>query len=50
MPLRNVPNIVTASLCLHNLYIIQNDELNMEWTIGAEKDLQEGDFRNFTKY
>ena len=41
MPLRNVPDIVTASLCLHNLYIIKKDEFNMEWAVDIENDLQE---------
>ena len=41
MPLRNVPDIVTASFCLHNLCIIQKDEFNMEWAVDVEKDLQE---------
>ena len=41
MPLWNVLDIVTATLCLHNLCIIQKDEFNMEWVINAEKDLQE---------
>ena len=41
MPLRNVPDIVTASLSLHNLCIIQKDEFNMEWAVDVEKDLQE---------
>ena len=41
MLLRNVPDIVTASLCLHNLYIIQKDEFNIEWAVDAKKDLQE---------
>jgi len=30
MPLRNVLDIVTASLCLHNLCILENDEFSME--------------------
>ena len=41
MSLRNVPDIVTAVLCLHNLYIIQNDEFHMEWAVDVENDLQE---------
>ena len=41
MPLQNVPDIATASHCLHNLCIIQNNEFNMKWAILAEKDLQE---------
>ena len=30
MSLQNVPNIVTASLCLHNLCILENDDFNMD--------------------
>ena len=41
MLLRNVPDIVTASLCLHNLCIIQKDEFNIEWVVDAKKNLQE---------
>lgn len=41
MPLRTVPDIVTAALCLHNLCIMQNDEFNMEWALDAKKELQE---------
>jgi len=40
MPLRNLPDIVTASLCLHNLCILENDEFSMDWAKEAEKELQ----------
>jgi len=30
MPLRNLPDIVIASLCLHNLCILENDEFSMD--------------------
>jgi hypothetical protein len=47
MLLRNIPDIVTAIICLHNLYIIQKDQLNMEWAVDAEKDLQEEANKSF---
>ena len=40
MPLSNVPDIVTASLCLHNLCILENDEFCMDWAKDAERELQ----------
>ena len=40
MPLRNVPDIVTTTLCLHNLYIIQKDTFNMKWAVDVKKHLQ----------
>ena len=30
MLLQNVPNIITASLCLHNLCILENDDFDMD--------------------
>jgi len=39
MPLWNVLDIVTTSLCLHNLCILENDEFSMEWTKKAKKKL-----------
>jgi len=41
MPLRNLPNIITASICLHNLCIIEDDEFDMDWAKAAEIELQE---------
>ena len=40
MPLQNVPDIVTASLCLHNLCILENDDFDMDWARSAEEELQ----------
>ena len=40
MPLQNVPDIVTASLCLHNLCILENDDFDMDWARSAKEELQ----------
>ena len=40
MPLQNVPDIVTASLCLHNLCILENDDFDMDWAKSVEEELQ----------
>ena len=40
MPLQNVLDIVTTSLCLHNLCILENDEFDMNWARSAEEELQ----------
>ena len=40
MPLQNVPDIVTTSLCLYNLCILENDNFDMDWTRSAEEELQ----------
>ena len=40
MPLQNVPDIVTASLCLHNLCILENDDFDMDWARTAKEELQ----------
>ena len=40
MPFQNVPDIVTASLCLLNLCILENDDFDMDWARSAEEELQ----------
>ena len=40
MSLQNVPDIITASLCLHNLCILENDDFDMDWARSAEEELQ----------
>ena len=40
MPLQNVPDIVTASLCLRNLCILENDDFDMDWARSVEEELQ----------
>jgi len=37
MPLKHVPDLVTACICLHNLCIIHGDEFDMQWAKEAEK-------------
>ena len=39
MPLQNVPDIVTASLCLYNLCILENDDFDMDWARSAKEEL-----------
>ncbi len=41
IPLRNLPDIVTATLCLHNMCILENDKFDMDWAKVAEKELQD---------
>ena len=40
MTLWNLPNIVSACLRLHILYILDVDEFDMDWIRDAEKELQ----------
>ena len=40
MPFQNVPDIVTASLCLYSLCILENDDFDMDWTRSAGEELQ----------
>ena len=40
MPLQNVPDIVIASLCLHNLCILENDDFDMDWARNSKEELQ----------
>jgi len=39
MPLQNVLDIVTASLCLYNLCIVENDKFSMDWAKEAKKEM-----------
>ena len=39
MPFPNVPDVVTACICLHNLCIIHGDGFDMQWAKNAELDL-----------
>ena len=38
--LQNVLNIIIASLCLHNLCILENDDFDMDWARNAQEKLQ----------
>jgi len=40
MPLQNMLDIVTISLCLHDMCILENDEFSMDWAKEVEKELQ----------
>ena len=31
VPLKNVPDIVTTCICLHNLCLIHTDDFDMQW-------------------
>ena len=47
MPLRTIPNIVTACLCLHNLCIIHGDEFDLNWAKCAEEDMKRTSLETF---
>ena len=38
--LQNVPDTVSASLYLHNLCILENDDFDMDWARNAQEELQ----------
>ena len=40
MPLQNMPDIIIASLCLHDLCILENDDFDMDWARSAKEELQ----------
>lgn len=40
MPLRNVPNVITSCICLHNLCIIHQDKFDDEWAKEGERIMQ----------
>ena len=40
MPLRHVPNLITACICLHNLCIIHKDKFDLDWTKEGERLMQ----------
>ncbi len=40
MPLRHVPNLVTACICLHNLCIIHKDKFDLDWAKEGERLMQ----------
>ena len=40
MSFQNVPNIMTASLYLYNLCILENDDFDMDWTRSTQEELQ----------
>ena len=40
IPLDNVPDIVTACICLHNLCLIHNDGFDMRWAKQAEEKIE----------
>lgn len=44
IPLRTLYNIDPACLCLHNLYIVKNNEFFIDWTKEIEKELQTGQY------
>ena len=41
VPLQNLPNLVAACICLHNLCISHSDGFNMRWTTEAKKDIRD---------
>ena len=40
MPLKHVPDLVTAYICLYSLCIIHGDNFNMKWAEEAQKLLE----------
>ena len=40
MPLRHVPNLVIACICLHNLCIIYKDKFDFDWAKEGERLMQ----------
>jgi hypothetical protein len=40
MPLKHVPDLVTACICLHNLCIIHGDNFDIKWVEEAQKLLE----------
>ena len=40
MPLQNVLNIITTSLSLYNLCILESNDFDMDWAWSAKKELQ----------
>ena len=40
MSLRNIPVMVTACICLHNLCLIDADEFDMNWARNVEEELK----------
>ena len=40
MPFQNILDIITTSLCPHNVYILESNEFDMNWTRSVEKELQ----------
>jgi hypothetical protein len=47
MPLRSIPDMVTACLCLHNLCLIYADEFDINWARSAEEELKKTSLQNF---
>jgi len=56
MPLWNIPDIVTACLCLHNLCITHGEEFDFDWAKAAEEDMKKtraesfADLRNADRF
>jgi len=50
MPLRNIPDMVTACLCLHNLCVIHADEFDMNWAKSVEEDLKKTSLQYFCDF
>ena len=56
MPLWNIPDIVTAYLCLHNLCIIYGKEFDFDWARMAEEGMKKtqaesfGDLKNTDRF
>ena len=47
VPLVNIPDLVSACICLHNLCIIHGDGFNMRWAQEAHTDLRNSTNQNF---
>ena len=49
MPLQNMPDIVIASLCLHNLCILENDDFGQEVLKKSYKEKQTWHYVEYIK-
>ena len=47
--LENVPDIVTACICLHNLCLIHSDGFDMQWAKQAKEEMEWTRIRVFGK-
>ena len=50
MPLRSIPDMVTACLCLHNLCVIHGDEFDLNWARNAEEELKKASEESFGNF
>jgi hypothetical protein len=49
LPLHNVPDVVTACICLHNFCLIHTDGFDMRWAKQAEEEMEQTRFGIFGK-